>query len=240
MALPQPSDETIIDQDKNRFRAQVQTLATLFGSFLALSAIGGVFLLAQRAHVFPAWLADTLTAAFLLLAVVVVFTSFNRNHVYLSDAAEYLQDENYLRKTIDMQHLRWRIQIAFLLFNLVVIAGVLTSTLLGGPQLTPPVALFAISYVLVAVAGGSAIAFGPGFMLPHFRRALNDELTRAQQAKAVRLGFFLAIAAMGGVLIAAICKPLWGIAALPGALAAAIILPGIYFLTLQWLSGRDG
>jgi len=45
---------------------------------------------------------------------------------------------------------------------------------------------------------------------------------------------------MCAVFAAMVVRPQWGVAAMPGAISAAIILPGLYFLVRQWRAGRDG
>jgi hypothetical protein len=65
-------------------------------------------------------------------------------------------------------------------------------------------------------------------------------LTRAQHAKVAQFGYLLAVIEMCVILAAAAYRPLWGIASLPFAVSAAIMLPGVYFLILQWRAGRDG
>ncbi|MBU6473920.1 MAG: hypothetical protein KGQ94_14810, partial [Alphaproteobacteria bacterium] len=84
------------------------------------------------------------------------------------------------------------------------------------------------------------VCFGLNFFVRSYRHAVNDELSRAQQHRAAMFGYILSVIALCAVLIAQLFHASWGALALPGAIAAVIVLPGAYFLILQWRAGRDG
>jgi hypothetical protein len=158
-------------------------------------------------------------------------------------------DEDMLRKTIDDQHRRWRWLYAFSFFVVAALAAVMTSAFLfSGAHRAPwsidrmGAALSAQSLTLAffAILAALQVCFGPGFSARSYRRALNDELTRTMQRSAATFGYILAVVAMCGLLGAAAFRPQWGLAAMPGVIAAVVILPGLYFLVLQWRAGRDG
>ena len=100
--------------------------------------------------------------------------------------------------------------------------------------------LFAGAFALFALMNALIVCFGPTFLNGPLRRALRDELTRAQQHRAAMFGYILSVIAMCGVLVTQLYHAPWGLVALPGTIAAVVILPGIYFLILQWRAGRDG
>jgi hypothetical protein len=91
-----------------------------------------------------------------------------------------------------------------------------------------------------AVVAALQVCFGPGFLRRASRRALNDEHTSALQHSAAMFGYLLCVILMCAVLAVLAIRPQWGLVVMPGAIAAAVILPGLYFLIQQWRAGRDG
>jgi len=150
----------------------------------------------------------------------------------------------YLRKTVDIQHRRWRYAIIILLLGLCELAGLLTHSIL---KTSPPHSLnsglgsvlFSGTFAVIAFLSVLTVVFGPGFFLPFYRRALNDELLRALHARVARFGYVLTIIEVSAVLVMAAYKPQLVVAALPSVIAAAIALPGIYFLILDWRTDRN-
>lgn len=234
-----PSDEEIIAKMEKSSRAQWRLVRTSLFMLAGMVAIlfGGMWL-----HL-PMQLLGGVASALLLIWLVSVF----RNRDYLPPPEAYF-DETILRKTIDIQHRRWRWSFV-LFFGLIV---EMTLQLTHNILRTSHAALQAgydehFADIMVAGAFGFIalttmlqVCFGPGFLMRYYRRALNDELTRSQQHRAAKLGYILAVVAMCAVLVAAMYRTSWGILALPGAIAAVIVLPGFYFLILQWRAGRDG
>jgi hypothetical protein len=225
------SDKEIIAQEERSRRA---VFAMLAGFFVCV-AIAILLLLASGVHLISMWLVNVLGAA--LLFGWVLF-AFMRTKQWTPPPAEVFGEE-YLRKTIDLQHRRWRFQIITLLLGLCWVAGTLTFGILEAHLEGFYLSLFSLTFAFVALIAVLTVSYGPGFFFPSYRRALNDELTRAQHAKVAQFGYILAVIEMCAVLAAAAYKPLWGIAALPFAVTAAIVLPGIYFLILQWRAGRS-
>ena len=226
------SDTEIIAQDERSHRAALLTLASVAISMVTVFLI----LYAGQRNLFSMWWANVLATVVFFAWLLIVLTHIKPWSEVPVDGF----DEAYLRKTIDVQHRRWRFVILSLLLNVCVIAASLTISILRLRNEGFFLSLIAAMYAFMALMAVLAISFGPGFLVPSNRRALNDELTRAQQARTAKFGFILAVVAMCGVLVAAAYKPHWGLAALPGAIAAVIALPGIYFLILQWRAGRDG
>lgn len=168
-------------------------------------------------------------------------------------------DEKTLRRTIDDQHHRWRWVYIFIFilvggFAAMTTGMVLFLAALHLPRSGPPVighpllvhnplvgVLFpAMYFAFVAVVAALQVCFGPGFRARAQRRALNDEHTRVLQQSAALFGYLLCVILMCAVLVVMVFRPQWGLVIMPGIIAVTVILPGLYFLLLQWRSGRDG
>ncbi len=109
----------------------------------------------------------------------------------------------------------------------------------AGASPPPLVAVLAVYLVMAAIRAAFQACFGPAFLTGAYRRALN-ELTRAMQCSAAMFGYPVSVVAMCAVFAAMMIRPQWGLAAMPGAIGAAVILPGLYFLVRQWRAGRNG
>ncbi|MGA7674348.1 MAG: hypothetical protein WCA78_04795 [Rhizomicrobium sp.] len=168
-------------------------------------------------------------------------------------------DEKTLRKTIDDQHRRWRWIYAFVFCMVAALAAMIIGVVLyivahararsglpfvGHPLFIPGpmvgILVLVVDFAFFAVTAAFQVCFGPGFLAGARRRALNDEHTRALQHSAAMFGYLLCVILMCAVLGAMTFSPLLGLVAMPGAIAAIVILPGIYFLFLQWRAGRNG
>jgi hypothetical protein len=103
-----------------------------------------------------------------------------------------------------------------------------------------PLIATALDFAFFAVLAVFQLCFGPGFLSSARRRALNDEHTRALQHNAAMFGYPLCVILMCAVLCVLTIRPQWGLVVMPGTIATVAILPGIYFLILQWRAGRDG
>jgi hypothetical protein len=98
----------------------------------------------------------------------------------------------------------------------------------------------AMDFAFFAVVAALQVCFGPGFRARAYRRALNDEHTRALQHSAAMFGYPLCVILMCAVLVIMTIRPQWGLVVTPGIIAACVILPGLYFLIQQWRAGRNG
>jgi len=223
-------DQEIIAQDERSRRA----VFAIFAGFLVCVAIAILLFLAGGAHFISMWLVNVLGAALLLGWLLFAFMLAKS---WTPPPAEAFGEE-YLRKTIDLQHRQWRFQIISLLITLFAVAGVLTIVILHLYNDRFSLSVVACEYTVLALLAVLTVSFGPAFFVPSRRRVLNDELTITQQEKATRFGFILAVIAMCGVLITTAYNPQWGITVLPSAIAVVIALPGFYFLILQWRAGR--
>ena len=224
------SDKEIIAQEERSRRAVFAMLA----GFSVCVATAILLFLASGAHLISMWLVNVLGATLLLGWLLIAFMQAKP---WTPPPAEAFGEE-YLRKTIDLQHRRWRFQIVTLLFVLFAVAGVLTIMILHLRNDGFFLSVVACEYAVFALIAVLTVSFGPAFFVPSRRRVLNDELTITQQGNAVRFGFVLAVIAMCGVLVTTAYNPQWGFAVLPLVIAAVIAMPGIYFLVLQWRAGR--
>lgn len=233
------SDDEMIAEERRSYRAQARLLSLTFALFVAM---GAVFFGGTALHL-PSGPIGGVALALLLLWVVSVF----RNPSFIPPPEAYL-NENILRKMIDDHHRRWRWMFALFFGLLAMLAGELTLVFLHASKATFPFGgdarfgftLFAAVFAFVALLTVLQVCFGPGFVSSTYRKALNDELTRAHQRRTAMFGYILAVMAMSAVLMVAMYKPQWGIAALPGVIAAVIALPGFYFLILEWRADRNG
>ncbi len=241
-----PSDDEIIAKMEKSSRAQWRLVWTslLMFALMAVILFGGVWL-----HLSMELLGGV---AFVLL-LVWLLSVFRNGRAYLPDPPEPYFDESILRKTIDIQQRRWRWMYFFYFGGLILFAAVATRNIWHPGDIAVALnaigrfqsVIFAIELCVFTLLTVLIVCFGPVFLNPRLRRALSDELTRSQQHRAAMFGYILSVVAMCGVLTAQLYHPPWGLVALPGAIAAVVILPGIYFLILQWRaghidSGRDG
>jgi len=230
-------DDALVAQVRRSIRIQERMYGSLLITFLIVSAL---FLGILEFHL-P--LQSTGLAA---LAVLLVWIAMVFHWLRAAPQTGGHYSEDILRRTIDDQHRRWRWLYVFVFLNVVFYAIPVSLALaLPGVRHTPwganPVAaVFSLELAGVAVFAVLQVCFGPGFLTRSTRRVLNDELTRAMQRSAAMFGYILSVAGMCLALAAAAIRPQWGLAAMPGVIAAAVILPGLYFLILQWRAERDG
>ncbi len=241
----QDNDDRLVGQIRGRIRTEGRMFRSLFIVALIMAAI---FYGGWKFHL-PIQTSGTAALSVLILWIVYAYVVIRAVPPVIGD-----YDDAILRRTIDDQHRRWRWAF-FLTFLLtggltaaIYLLPDLMSYLLHRRQLAAPAtfgfnpgnATLMMYLAITAVFAAFQVCFGPRFLTGRYRRALNDEVTAAMQRSAATFGYLLAIAAMAGILCASAIRPQWGLAALPGALAASVILPGLYFLTLQWRAERDG
>ncbi|HEX3674868.1 MAG TPA: hypothetical protein VHU87_11390 [Rhizomicrobium sp.] len=231
------NDDELVAQVRRSIRIQGRVFGSLLVMFLSVSVI---FLGILKFHL-PKETASIAALIVLLIWITMVFRFLRAAPL---TGGHY--SEEILRRTIDDQHRRWRWLFVFIFINVVAYA-IPISLWLALPAarhmpsgIDPAAAVFAMNLAGVAVFAALQVCFGPSFLTRTYRRILNDELTRAMQCSAAMFGYVLSVVAMCLALGAATIRPQWGLAAMPGAIAASVILPGLYFLILQWRAGRDG
>jgi hypothetical protein len=231
------SDDALVARIRSSIRAEGRLFWSLLAAVLAMSAI---FFCVPQFHIS---LESAGIAALAVLLVWIAIVFWTKSTVPLV-GADY--DESVLRRTIDDQHRRWR---WLFLFVFAAVGGlaiaISLSVLRPGagaalPSHNPLVLVMATDLAMAAVFAVFQVCFGPNFLSPTWRRALNDEFTRALQNSAATFGYIFCVIAMGAISVTGLFRPQWGIAVMPGAVAAAIILPGLYFLVRQWRAERDG
>src|ERR1700722_10079498 len=179
------SESDIIAQDERSYQA----IFVMVASFLMLVAVSIFLILAGNAHIVAMWLVNSLEITLLLGWLLLIFIRVKPGIAPPDEAF----GEEYLRKTVDLQHRKWRYAIGFTLLMLFVQASVLTNAMLARHNEGFPAGLVSFMFAFVALMAVLTVSFGPGFFIPSYRRALNDELVRALQAKVVRLGYLFAV-----------------------------------------------
>ena len=246
----QHHDDELVAQIRGNIRAE----GRMFGSLLITVLIVSVLFVGILEFHLPLESTGMAALAVLLIWIAFVFRIQTTVHPVAG-----LLDENTLRKTIDDQHRRWRWMYTFNFIVVGISAAIITTVVLRlaghlpvrpGPLFTGhtlpiPGAMVSILVVVVdlaffAVVAAFQVCFGPSFLSRARRRALNDEHTRALQHSAAMFGYLLCVISMCTVLCAIAIRPQWGLVIMPGAIAATVILPGLYFLVRQWRAGRDG
>ena len=235
-----PNDHLSVERISAQEARSNRALVIAIGSFSALLATSILLFFAGRADFIPMWLMNLVVIALLVLWLLFIFVRIKPGIAPPQEAF----GEEYWRKTIDLQHRRRRTTIVFILLMLCQMAGLLTRAIFKASLLQSPDSDFGVMAVswtfgFMALLAVLTVAFGPGFFVPSYRRALNDELVRAQQAKTVQFGYLLAIIEMCAILVMAVYRPQWVIASLPSVIAVAIVLPGIYFLILELRASRS-
>ncbi|HEY2069473.1 MAG TPA: hypothetical protein VGG48_07965 [Rhizomicrobium sp.] len=250
MTSRQDRDDRLVGQIRSGIRAEGRVFGSLLIAALLIAAIS-----------FSAWKfhLPVQTAGLAALSVLILWIVFVYSVVRAVPPGSGNYDEAILRRTIDDQQRRWRWYFLFMFIVIGCLAAVITGTvlflaghspaksgplfvghsmLIPGPQAS--VLGVAVDLALFAIVAAFQVCFGPGFLAGARRRALNDEHTRALQHSAAMFGYLLSVIVMCAVFGAMAIRPQWGLVAMPGALAASVILPGLYFLILQWRAGHDG
>ncbi len=228
MAHDRKADHEIIARMERAARAQGRMLWTVMLAFAVIIALlAGGFVLHLPREVVGA-------PAFLVLLAWIVSVFLNRD--YLPPSADAFSDADLLRKTLDAQQQRFRWMYVFWFALLILFAAMTTMTILlprnaafarhlhdivDRPGAMAPAIELSVFALLMALM----VCFGPMFLKGPLRRALNDELTRAQQHRAAIFGYILSVIALCAVLIAQLVHASWAALALPGTIAAVIVLP---------------
>lgn len=232
-------DDQRVARVRNNIRAEGRRAWSTLAMMVIVSAI---FFGALEFHI-PLESAGIAALAVLLVWLAAVFLDSRK----IQPGTGH-DDEDVLRKTIDDQHRRWRWLYAFSFFVVAALAAGMTFALsmagarhilLNGGRMGAAMSAQSLDLSAFAILAALQICFGP-FLGRTYRRALNDELTRTMQRSAAMFGYILSVVVMCALLAVTAFRPQWGLVSMPGAIAALIILPGFYFLVLQWRAGRDG
>lgn len=142
-----------------------------------------------------------------------------------------------LRQHIDEHHRRWRfLTCALLCFAL---NGTLWTSEIVAP-LKPAAVMRLGAHVFMLLMLALLVCFGPGFLRKVYRETLNDELTRALRARALRLGYLTAIVVLAASFLLTVYNPVITTAVMSWGLFSTIAVPALYFVILDWRAGRDG
>ena len=248
---PRNGDDELVARIRNNIGAEGRIYWSLMIAFLIIS----LFFLGILEFHLP--MESTGIAALAVLLIWIALVSRIQRGIQPVALAD--DKEEILRRTIDDQHRRWRWMYTFTFIMVGGFAGMITGMVLflaahlparpgsqfaGHPLLIAvprfSILVVAVEFAFFAVIAAFQVCFGPRFLTRASRRALNDEHTRALQHSAAMFGYLLCVILMCAVLCAIAVRPQWGLVAMPGTIAASIILPGLYFLVRQWRAGRDG
>jgi len=228
------SDDQIIAQERRGFRRAMAALPIAAVVLFGFAALG---LWAFETGLMSPWLTQASFAGFIVgLAGTITIVVLLK---YVAAKPKQAKDERILRKQIDDYHRRaqylYLLLIAIVLFEAwMMVTGHLPAP---GRDLQAWVTPAAFAFFILCV--GALVVFGPGFVRRSYRRALNDELTRAMRGRAAILGYLLAILFLAAAYLIGLYRPEWNIWILPPAMAGAVTLPALYFLIQQWRAGRD-
>ncbi len=95
-------------------------------------------------------------------------------------------------------------------------------------------------FVFLMLIAALTLVLGPGFLNRRYRAANADELSRALRARATAFGYFCAMTALcADYVIYQVAPPMLA-PAIPLSMAAAFVLPALYYVIADWRAGRDG
>ena len=228
------SDEEIIARERRSYRRGLALFPV--GLLFGFAVMGG-FTWALISGLVPKWFSESalepITLALVIsLMIVLAFRIFAR-------PPKEAISERILRKQIDDHQKRSRffyILIAVMALEFAALPGI---PFVQSPGSNSTLWLINGSFIFAIMGAALLICFGSGFLSASFRNALNDELTRALRARAIRLGYLIAVAGLGAAYLAALYKPEWSVFVLSPVIAAVIAIPALYFVFLDWRAGRN-
>jgi len=228
------SDVEIIARERRSYRRGLALFPV--GLLLGLAVMGG-FSWALISGLVPKWFSESALAP-ITLALVIILLIVTAFRIFARPPKEAMS-KRILRKQIDDHQKRSRI-----FYILIAVMALELGTLplfphFRNPGVNSTLWLPHASFVFVALMSALILCFGPGFLKAAFRNAVNDELTRALRARAIRLGFLIAVAGLGASYLAALYKPEWNVFVLSPVIASVIAVPALYFVILDWRAGRN-
>jgi len=202
----------------------------LLGAFIAAAASG----LPQRFGL-PEGLAHWMARMFpliLLVGIVLMIVLFWRRFRPIAEIARH----DVQNKLID-EDTRQQRGILALMIPLVLFLS------LAQPDLPttrgPGMWYTQISFVLIVLAAALMVIWGPGFLDPRYRRASNDEHSKALRGRAARFGYIVAIAALCAEFCISQFASVYAAEAIPLLIAVSITLPALYYVIADWRAEKD-
>jgi hypothetical protein len=190
----------------------------------------------------PPWRAMGGAVVVVLGGMLLTFIWIRRRNAVPPEA----QSERILRRQIDEYQKRERLLL--IMFSLIALLWCIGPVNIGRsmanshlPQNMASLAAFMrwfmpAVFVCCTFLTALILSFGQGFAGKR-AHVLNDELTRALRARATRIGYLIAFPGLGAAYLVALYRPEWSTLVLPPVIAAAIALPSLYFVFVEWRAG---
>jgi hypothetical protein len=237
MTTPSPSDDKIVAAVQRQTSAWRRLIVSgfcaaliLLGLLIAAAVCGlpqRLGLPAQSVH----WLIKGFPLILLAGMVLAVVTFLRRYQPIAEIARPSVQD-----RLVDHDTRRQRGTLA---------GAVLIVLFLGLTQPDAPtgqgpgMGFTQIAFVLIVLAAALMVVWGPGFLNPRFRRASSDEFSKALRGRAAALGYMVAMAVLGIDFCISEFAPVHTAEAIPLSLAAAFVVPALYYVIADWRAGRE-
>lgn len=230
----QRPDELIIAEQERHSRAWARAIAGFFAALVIGFSIAVFVTRIPYLHNHPV-MQNILVGVFFLLPLVAALVAMFR----APPAPPEANEDRIVRKTADLQQARFRWIMLAQIFNIFTLLPMaLLEDKLG--RSNPTMAAVAIAMPSVFfVAMGAAMFFGPPPGNAVMREVLNDELTRTLKRRAMQLGYFLTLVLFAGFGIASRFDAARAAHYLPLGLCASVVIPGLYFLFLDWKASRS-
>jgi MFS family permease len=235
MTTPSPSDDKIVAAVQRQTSAWRRLIVS--GFFAALILLGlliaaAVYGLPQRLGL-PAQSVHWLIKGFpliLLAGMALAVVTFLRRYRPIAE----IERPSVQDRLVDYDTKRQRGTLA---------AAVLIVLFLGLAQPDAPTGhgpgFTQIAFVLIVLAAALMVVWGPGFLNPRFRRASSDEFSQALRGRATAFGYMVAMAALGIEFCISQFAPAHTAEAIPLSLAAAFVVPALYYVIADWRAGRE-
>ncbi|HTW33407.1 MAG TPA: hypothetical protein VMD53_02230 [Rhizomicrobium sp.] len=230
--FPERSDAEILEQLKRSQHAVWFVILSLMGCLVASGAV--VF--AGYVGAVPPVVGEYFGAATLIVWFLAVFLRLSRRINPPPEANE----ERILRKRIDALQSRWRLMAVFFVLFAFTTTFSVSRALEQLSARYPALALLGGSIFVFVILLYALVAFyGPRY-LDSNHRVINDELSHALLARALKAGYLLLMFMVGGVLLAILYRPALAVPVLCWALFAGFAMPTLYYVILQWRTGSGG
>jgi predicted permease len=225
------TDEERIARSKRRFRESMIVSLLVGVSVVVLTVL---YKSAEQRGIFEQFGVNTAQAdkafPWFLIGLLGVFAIFALIRYWVPKAE---RRPEFLRKNLDTIHAQWR-------WVTLILSGVaVLNTINFVTKVEDQDTASAGSVIFMLLTLALLVSFGPGCISKSYREALNDELMRTQRAKAARLGYLLAMLGAAVLYVVNLKRPELAGSATVVVLCAASAIPSLYFVLLEWVSGRE-
>lgn len=229
-----PADDEIIAQQKRNIRYGVilgAVVGLLMGGlvFLAASGLRSGFL----ARLGMSRFVENALVYFPMIVLAGVWIFFLRQ-LFVAKAPP----EGFSRRHVDHYQTlqRWGLLIFVFVLGIICLSHALH------PQawaFGPSSWLGATLFPLIVLFGACFVVIGTGFLNPHYRAAITDELYLTLRAKAAKAGYVLTMLLLAADNLIAGVWPGWIARAIPASIFAGFAVPALYLVWLEWRAGRE-